>query len=532
MGQAVTVDRVRRAEVLAALSLAIDLGLGQPMDHMLAVRDDRHQPRPAPGPVRGAAGGSPTTQRCWPGSAVHADSHELSAWFGDDIAFRADTYDVTGPGCRSPGCWPATVGRDRPALARAGRAAALFGRLRGNLRELMSSHCLSGRRDSPNGPGSATTSVARWRTRSSDGTAAGCRPASAARTFRWRCTSPTSRDVAEVHLRRAGVEHRRTARCARAAARSSTPRSRRRSPPAADRNRRRAGGRRRVAGGAGPGARPGSYRSRGDDLDRLFTAVATSPILQMPPRCSATSRAVAALAADAARRYGLPDPQVRVCARGRVMHDIGRMGVPNSIWEKRGRPSDTEWERVRLYPYLTGRILSRIDGFRRNRSRSGRAPRAGWTDPATRGPRGAALVPRHSACSPPPTLSARCAKSGRTGRAHDRIRGAQLLREKCAPAGWTVPRSRRCWRRPASRCARRRTWPAGLTEREVDVLRLVARGESNGAIAAALRISEKTVRNHVEHIYTKIDVNNRTGASLFATGHGIAEDPHRQLPET
>jgi DNA-binding NarL/FixJ family response regulator len=47
----------------------------------------------------------------------------------------------------------------------------------------------------------------------------------------------------------------------------------------------------------------------------------------------------------------------------------------------------------------------------------------------------------------------------------------------------------------------------------VEVLRLVARGESNGAIAAALRISEKTVRNHVEHIYTKIDVNNRTGAS-------------------
>lgn len=79
---------------------------------------------------------------------------------------------------------------------------------------------------------------------------------------------------------------------------------------------------------------------------------------------------------------------------------------------------------------------------------------------------------------------------------------------------------------------RRRTWPAGLTEREVDVLRLVARGEPNAAIAAALRISEKTVRNHVEHIYTKIDVNNRTGASLFATRHGIADDPHRQLPET
>ena len=72
------------------------------------------------------------------------------------------------------------------------------------------------------------------------------------------------------------------------------------------------------------------------------------------------------------------------------------------------------------------------------------------------------------------------------------------------------------------RVPRRRVWPAGLTTREVEVLRLLTQGRSNCAIAAELCISEKTVRNHVEHIYAKLGVSNRTGASLFAIEHGIA----------
>jgi DNA-binding CsgD family transcriptional regulator len=63
------------------------------------------------------------------------------------------------------------------------------------------------------------------------------------------------------------------------------------------------------------------------------------------------------------------------------------------------------------------------------------------------------------------------------------------------------------------RVPRRKAWPAGLTTREVEVLRLVAQGRSNRGIADDLSISEKTVRNHVEHIYTKLAVSNRTGAA-------------------
>ncbi len=63
--------------------------------------------------------------------------------------------------------------------------------------------------------------------------------------------------------------------------------------------------------------------------------------------------------------------------------------------------------------------------------------------------------------------------------------------------------------------------PAGLTEREVDVLRLIARGHSNKAVAASLGISPKTVGHHVEHLYDKAGVTTRAGATLFAMEHGL-----------
>jgi DNA-binding NarL/FixJ family response regulator len=77
------------------------------------------------------------------------------------------------------------------------------------------------------------------------------------------------------------------------------------------------------------------------------------------------------------------------------------------------------------------------------------------------------------------------------------------------------------------RVGRRREGPAGLTAREVDVLRLVARGLSSKEIASRLVISPKTTRNHIEHIYTKIGVSNRAAAGFFAVQHGLlpGEEP-------
>ena len=63
--------------------------------------------------------------------------------------------------------------------------------------------------------------------------------------------------------------------------------------------------------------------------------------------------------------------------------------------------------------------------------------------------------------------------------------------------------------------------PAGLTDREVEVLRLIARGRANKQVAASLGISPKTVGRHVEHIYAKAGVSTRAGATLFAMEHGL-----------
>ena len=63
-----------------------------------------------------------------------------------------------------------------------------------------------------------------------------------------------------------------------------------------------------------------------------------------------------------------------------------------------------------------------------------------------------------------------------------------------------------------------------LTEREVDVLRLIARGFTNADIAARLHLSEGTVRNHVSAIFAKLEVADRTQAAVIAIQHGLGEE--------
>ena len=62
----------------------------------------------------------------------------------------------------------------------------------------------------------------------------------------------------------------------------------------------------------------------------------------------------------------------------------------------------------------------------------------------------------------------------------------------------------------------RREWPAGLTDREVDVLRLAVRGRSNRRLAEELFISEDTVKTHLRHVYEKVGLSSRAGLALFA----------------
>ena len=202
------------------------------------------------------------------------------------------------------------------------------------------------------------------------------------------------------------------------------------------------------------------------------------------------------------------------------MHDLGRLGVSNSIWDKPEPLGAGELERVRLHPHITERMLrqsealaplgaiavqhrERLDGSGYPRglsgaaiSRSARILGAADTYQAMREPR-----PDREA-RPPDEAAAELRAEAKAGR-HD----GEIVEAVLGAAGHRV--------------ARRREGPAGLTQREVEVLRLLARGYSNKQIAEQLVISPKTVANHIEHIYAKIDASTRARASLFAMQHGL-----------
>jgi HD-GYP domain-containing protein (c-di-GMP phosphodiesterase class II) len=508
----------RRAEVLAALSLAIDLGLGQPMEHMLRgaliagrLADrlglDEHR--------RGVVYYVNLT--AWIG--CHADSHELADLFGDDIAYRSDSYGVDWKGLPFLALLATHAGRDRPSLARAARVAALLAGPRGKLRKLISSHCASAgvlAQEAGLGPevGNVLTyAFERW-----DG---GGLPRGASGTeipVEMRVVHVA--ETVEVHLRRSGL--------AAALAMVRTRRGTQFDPEvvaafedcATEIVEELAGADAWQA--ALDQAPDGDRILSAEELDTLLAAVGAFADLKCP-YMTGHSAGVAELAASAARHHGLPDADVRVLRRAGLVHDLGRMGVSNGVWEKRTGLSDGDWERVRLYPYLTGRILSKVTGLQDVASVASahheRLDGSGYP----RGLAGASLSASQRLLAAAdmyyalredrpyrPALNATDAADAIRREAREARLDADAVAAVLAAAGQPE--------------RRRRAWPGGVTAREVEVLRLVAQGHTTSAIAARLHITEKTVRNHIEHVFAKIGVNNRTGASLYALRHGLLGD--------
>jgi HD-GYP domain-containing protein (c-di-GMP phosphodiesterase class II) len=254
-------------------------------------------------------------------------------------------------------------------------------------------------------------------------------------------------------------------------------------------------------------------------LDAALEAVADFVDVKSPFTIG-HSRGVAALAERAAGHYGLDARDTTLLRRAALVHDLGRLGVPNSIWDKPGPLSPAERERARMHVYLTERMLAAsptlaplgaVAGQHHERLDGSGYPRgltAGDITPAGRilaaaDGYQARLEPRpHRPAQSAEQAAADLREEVRAGRIDGDAAGAVL-----AAAG--------------HRTAKRREWPAGLTGREVDVLRLLARGMSNKEIAAELVISPKTASSHVEHIYAKLGVGNRALASLFAAKHGL-----------
>jgi HD-GYP domain-containing protein (c-di-GMP phosphodiesterase class II)/DNA-binding CsgD family transcriptional regulator len=233
------------------------------------------------------------------------------------------------------------------------------------------------------------------------------------------------------------------------------------------------------------------------------------------------SREVARLAVGAGKRVGLDIAAVAQLELAGYLHDLGRIGVSNGIWEKPGPLTTGEWEQVKLHSYHSERILSstraleplaRLVGMHHERldgSGYHRNCRAGEINLAARV---LAAADAYQAMTQP-----RAHRAAHTpGEAAD-----ELLREVSAGRFGPDVAAAVVAEAGQPRAAPRGGRPAGLSEREVEVLGLVAKGCSNPQIGKALGISRRTAEHHVQHVYTKIGVSTRAAAALFALEHDL-----------
>ena len=264
----------------------------------------------------------------------------------------------------------------------------------------------------------------------------------------------------------------------------------------------------------------------GDELDEALK-VAADFIDLKSPFMGGHSRRCATIAADAARVLGLDDDTIVSVSRAAYVHDFGTTAIPNSIWDKPGPLTRTEFDRVELHPMLTEQMLRRSPAL-------------------------AAL--NAVACS----HHEKCDGSGY----HKRVSvdgsnlGACVLAATEIYVGMTTERADRAAHAPAEAAAELRKLvangvlegratravlvaaghgeaeplaskrvqnPGGLSGREVEVLQLAAKGLTTRQIADRLFISPKTADHHIQHIYNKIGVSTRAAAALWSMQNAVVE---------
>jgi HD-GYP domain-containing protein (c-di-GMP phosphodiesterase class II) len=239
------------------------------------------------------------------------------------------------------------------------------------------------------------------------------------------------------------------------------------------------------------------------------------------------SSGVAELAAGAAERLGMPPEAVAEVRRAGYVHDVGRAGVSAGVWEKEGPLTDGELEKVRMHAHFTEQILARPPLLARLGALGSldheRMDGSGYPHrhAAASLPSGARLLQAadmyqamretrpHRRSIPREEVAATMEKEVEKGRL-DR----DAVRAVLEAAGHRAGRVR-------ARGSGNGGYPGGLSDREVEVLRLVSRGLTNKEVAQKLELSARTVGQHLAHAYEKIGVTTRAAAAMFAMKNGI-----------
>ena len=508
---------VRLAEVLAALSLGIDLGFGQPMEHVLrqcriamrlcdVLEVDRE--------TRAAAYYSALLVNV----GCHTDAHEQVKWFGDDIAMKSTKYadaknkleEITG--------MLRLLGAGNPPLhrLRVGFAFAMGGYR--DVEAMIAQHARLARSLAEElglAPGvldALAGSYERWDGHGWPGELAGAQIPLAARVIQVA-------EFVEVAQRTGGVEAA-VAIAERGASSQFDPNVTAclcEDPDKVFHGLEEVG-----SWGAVLDEEPAFRVLTPQQLDDALAAIGRYVDLKTPFALGHTA-ALATLVSDAAVHLGLPDGEHQLLRWAALTAGYGRLGISNAIWEKPGSLTVAEWERVRLAPQLAERMLrqsaslapvARVVGQLRERLDGSGYP-AGLS--------GSAIVPAARLLAAADSYQAIIEHRPHRA-ARSPAEAARELRDDAGAGRLDVEAVEAVLAAAGHPTRRRRSHVAGLTSRELEVLRLAARGMSTKEIAAQLVVTPKTVGNHIEHIYTKIGETNRAGAALFAMRNGLLLD--------
>ena len=244
------------------------------------------------------------------------------------------------------------------------------------------------------------------------------------------------------------------------------------------------------------------------------------------PFLAGRSRRVADLTDRIARRMSFSKRRVATIHLAALVHDIGLVAVPSFVLNKsQAQFTEAEWEHVRLHPYHSERVLSKVPALEalipivgaHHERMDGQGYHLGLS--------GAQIPPEAQIIA----VADRFDELSHDQPDHPALEldeVVRVMREEVGPRlaadafqalieelGGVSQRSRQR--------VRQQEWPAGLTDREVEVLRLVAKGLNRREAAKALFVSEGTIRSHLEHIYGKIGISNRSAATLFSMEHGL-----------
>jgi HD-GYP domain-containing protein (c-di-GMP phosphodiesterase class II) len=507
--------RVRVAELVAALSLGIDLGFGQPMEHVLrqcliALKLAERAGLDEESRVAVYYTALLVNVGC------HTDAHEQAKWFGDDIAMKSRKYKHDMRSVRGTASAMRFLGAGHPPLHRfrLGIEFAISGHR--ELDGMIGHHAKMtrllgeqlGLADAVlEGVGAA---YERWDGRGWPGSVGGEDIPVPARIAQLA-------EFVEVAHRVGGVE---------ASVTLAGERSGKQFDPGLSMLLRQQA--REILAGVDAvrtwdaviAAEPAlAVTVPEDEFDSTLCAVANFVDLKSPYMLG-HSAAVADLAAAAGSALNVTAGELRLLRRAALVLGFGRLGVSNAIWDKSGLLGPGEWERARMQPYFTERMLrqsaalaplgalavqhrERLDGSGYPRGISGRS--------ISRAARVLGAAEAYQAMREPRPHRVALSAAGAAGELRAEVRSGRLDGDAVEAVLGVA----------GHRVRRRAGGVAGLTAREVEVLQLAARGVPTREIARRLVMSPKTAGNHIEHIYTKIGASSRAAASLFAVQHGL-----------